>query len=364
MFKRHQKLFFIIAVLIGILIRFIFIFRGHNFDFDSFCIVGELVSQGKNVYANTPRYNYGPIFFTLLGMFYKLASYFTHKIILYRFMIVGTLTLADLGITEYIRRKAGIFWAILFFINPISLIITGYHNQFDNIAVLFALYGCYCIENTSHENNFKIQDLAGIILLSLSIITKHILFIMPVWILLNQNINPRKKILYAFVPPILFLLSFVPYCFEGWRGIIRHVFLYRSFNNFPLFGVGMIKHFSKFPSFSLFPLFTLFMCVGAYLFRREKIDKLILIYLTCLVCFSSAVANQYLAIPCATIVILFKLKSLIYFFVGGFYLILDGAGLHLANFLGIRISSNLFYTLLTWCLLYYLIIYTKNKFLN
>ena len=114
-------------------------------------------------------------------------------------MIVGTLTLADLGITEYIRRKAGIFWAILFFINPISLIITGYHNQFDNIAVLFALYGCYCIENTSHENNFKIQDLAGIILLSLSIITKHILFIMPVWILLNQNINPRKKILYAFV---------------------------------------------------------------------------------------------------------------------------------------------------------------------
>ncbi len=74
--KKNNSTIFCLALLAGITLRFVIMTLGHNFDFDSYCIVGELAASGKNIYANTGRYNYGPVWFTLLGIFWKIASHF------------------------------------------------------------------------------------------------------------------------------------------------------------------------------------------------------------------------------------------------------------------------------------------------
>lgn len=98
---KNQKLIFTLIIL-GIIIRFSLMLCGHNFDFESYCIVGKLASAFKNVYANTTRYNYGFIFFCVQGLFYKLS--FGNETV-YRILIVSLLTLADLGIACIIADK-------------------------------------------------------------------------------------------------------------------------------------------------------------------------------------------------------------------------------------------------------------------
>ncbi len=72
---------FWLCILAGVAIRFLFMQAGYNYDFESYCVVGDLAAAGKNVYANTHRYNYGPVWFTLLGLFWKAASHFTRNIL-------------------------------------------------------------------------------------------------------------------------------------------------------------------------------------------------------------------------------------------------------------------------------------------
>ncbi len=367
---------FWLCIFAGIVIRFVLMSLGHNFDFESYCIVGELAAAGKNIYANTPRYNYGPVWFILLGLFWKTASLFTHNIVVFRCLIVGTLTLGDFFITLLISKKAGNFWGAVFFLNPISLIITGYHNQFDNLAVLIGAFAVMCIEKSCTEYDIKPEDIYGTLLLSLSLITKHILWAFPLWILLNTNINLRKKILYAFMPVILFLLSFAPYWQEGSHGIIHSVFLYKSFNNFPLFALRIINYLGiRIPlqAYICLPVFGLLMLAGAYVFRHEDMYNSFLLYTVSLVCFSSAIANQYLAIPCMAVILLCKKKSMLYFCAGLVYLSCDGNGLHIPLWLNkhfafdislpVKIISTgtVIYTVFAWCLLYYLVYYYRHN---
>ena len=373
--KNDNNKIFWLAVFAGITLRFLLMTLGHNFDFESYCIVGELASQGKNIYAHTSRYNYGPVWFTILGVFWNIASHFQQNILVFRILIVSALTLSDMLIAKVISDRTGKLWGALFFLNPISLIITGYHNQFDNIAVLLAVYGILCIESSYTERDIKFMDIAGIIFLSLSLITKHILWAFPLYILFSKKIDIRKKILYAFIPPLIFLLSFLPFMSEGWHGILYNVFFYRSFNNFPLFALSLLNKFGIYiplQKYILVPLFGILMLCSAYVFRRENIFDSFMLYTISLVCFSSAIANQYIAIPCMALLLLQRRKSVLYFLTGGIFLSCNRNGLHIPNYLqalfGVQmnflthiITGESMYILLAWFLLLCLIIYNKQE---
>jgi hypothetical protein len=108
---------------------------GYNYDFESHLIVGKIVSSGGNVYAETSRYNYGPIFSLCLGLFYYLSSFLGNPSFAYRMFIVCFLTCFDIALSFLLYKKyKSMSIAALFFLNPVSIIITGYHNQFDVLA--------------------------------------------------------------------------------------------------------------------------------------------------------------------------------------------------------------------------------------
>ena len=366
---KNKKNIFIILILLGIFLRLILSTLKPNFDFESYCIVGKIVGNFGNVYAETSRYNYGPLFFCIQGLSYWLANLFPNWISAFRIIIISILTCADLGITAFICKKFGRKKAIIFFLNPVSIIITGYHNQFDNIAVLFALLSIYFY---NEEKDFNKKDFLFVLFLSLSLITKHILFIFPFFILIKKELPLKKRALYSFVPPLVFLFSFVPFAIqskEALSGIINNVFLYKSFNNYPL--LNFIEPVSNFLSLDVFVI-KMSLIVGL-LIRKKNYDTQLFIYFIALVSLSSAIANQYLAIPLASLIILDKKwYKYVYIIPTTIYLLLEKDGLKLfdkfiINKMPNQIIScceffiNHAYSICAWILFVFLIYNIVNK---
>lgn len=332
----------------GIFLRFLVMSSGHNFDFESFCIVGDISSKLNNVYAETSRYNYAPVFFCILGICYWLSQLMAIDFVLtFRIFIVGILTFTDLLIMKWISEKYSLRAGLIFFLNPVSIIITGYHNQFDNIAVLMALLSCNFY---NEEEEFNKKDIFFIAFLTMSLLVKHLLYIFPFWILVKKHLPLKKKFAYVFIPPLIFLLGFLPFALNSqaaFHGIINNVFLYRSFNNAPL--LSGIFQFFKIPVQYWFIIFICILAAVSLIVRGQTYEYMILIYLVSVVAFSSAIANQYLVIPAAAVCVLSKkVFRYSYFVLMGIYLALDQAGLGLLQKLENRVPDSVCCRIAGW----------------
>lgn len=282
-----------IALSVGVLLRLYVSTLGHNFDLESYEIVAKIMQDGGNVYAQTARYNYGPIWFNILHILYQLTAGFQNHFQAFGLAITILLTLVDVGIFTVLWKQYRLLAAILFFLNPVSIIISGYHRQFDNLAVLLALLACIItLSKVKSDKQPLLQLLAQSALLGLSLTTKHIFFVFPLWLAVKQK-GIAKKLLALIVPVAIFLVSFLPY-WAGKDGIIQNVFLYRSFSNAPLLNSVMPALLAQY--FPPFLFFIASLTLGAFIARKRNLLDSALIYTGFLVVFASAIANQYLAI--------------------------------------------------------------------
>lgn len=299
--NKKTTIYIVLAtILIGVVLRYYAMRRGFNFDFESYKIVGDIVKDGGNVYAETARYNYGPVWFTILGIFRGIAAFFSNPDTVYRVFIVGLLTLTDLAIALILKRKYGLWAFVLFFLNPVSIIITGFHNQFDNLAVLIGLLGLLMLPKSDVKTIEKNHVYAAL-LIGLSLITKHIFFILPIWLFIRHS-TLRVKLFMLLTPLILFGLSFLPFWPVGHEGIIQNVFLYDSFANAPLMYAVLSPGFWAITNPTLLLLAALL--VVGFTTRKLPVLEAGLWYLIVLVAFSPAIANQYLAIVMPAVIAL------------------------------------------------------------
>lgn len=302
---------------------------GPTFDYESYGIVADIVNAGGNVYAETTRYNYGPIWFLLLG---GLRSAFGSG---FRMAIVALLSLADAGIGALLWRARRHFAAALFLLSMVSVYVTGVHNQFDNLAVALALGALALMDaGVVGGRHRRWPHWVGVVLLGVSITLKHVFVFFPVWLLFAKG-NWRTRICSAALPLVLFGASFLPYAGLvratgelGWRrvaaelagnagggtgeegedvasakllasakGIRDHVFLYRSdvggqFHEF-FVPAGIRRNV---PSILLWA--GLLACLG-WMAREKSWFEKGLIYSLGMFVLSTAVTRQYYAIPAA-----------------------------------------------------------------
>ena len=336
---------------------------GHNFDYESYLIVAEIVRKGGNVYAETNRYNYASGWFNVLGA----LDYFFHSC--FRYALIVFLSLADIGIAWFLWRLKKRIASLLFLLSPVALYISGYHNQFDNVAVFFAFASIYFLTGEkplSHRNTW-----ISALFMGLSLVMKHVFLFFPIWFLFRK-IDLGKKAVLVFLPYAIFFLSFIPYAalkssadssqeqglrddvhfakslitspdlysfflsksgrtkiifnldahagkaHAAMRGIARNVFLYKSSNNRVLlrllFPSEIERHIPPF----LFFLSSIFFA-GIFL-RKQNILECFCFYTGVLFVFSPAIADQYLAIPLV-------LTALYYWPFGIIYNVVVGAGL-------------------------------------
>lgn len=329
---RHRIKIIFAVLIVGIILRYLVTLFGHNFDLDSYEIVGKIVTSGGNVYAETNRYNYGPIWSWVIGLLYGFGNLLGNPFLILRYGVTTLLTFTDMAIAAVIGKKMGTKYALLFFLNPISIIISGFHGQFDNLAILIALIAVIYISDNSHKKFW------GIFLLGISLSVKHIFFLLPLWLAVKEK-RPFNKFIVLTAPVVIFLLLFAPYWQTGGTGIIENVFLYKSFNNAPLWNIFIPDFLARYISPMVFFVAGLAL-MGIFVYRESRV-KSFLIYLGAIFIFSSAVANQYLVIPVIFAIFFINPFTLLFLLWATIKLLIDGAGLNI-SFLADILPSRLF----------------------
>ena len=319
---------FIGVAILSVLLRLWAGCLGWNFDFDSYQIVAEIVEKGKCVYAETYRYNYGPIwFYVLRGLKLVFGIFFREGLILF-------LSCCDIGIAAVLWKKRYRFAALLFLLSPLTIYTSGYHNQFDNFAVLAAMLSVLALP-PREEDHSTVRVLLGSIMLGFSLMIKHIFIFYSFWLFLHYS-SLRKKFLVLLIPATVFACGFLPYILPemtdaaskmelrymskqllrgnvaetfryaekyflptrpACRGIWWSVVRYRSFDN-------RILHTWFLPNIlrRLIPVDILFFAgiiLSGFLFRKSDLFSSLLSYTGLLLVLAFAITNQYLAIPAA-----------------------------------------------------------------
>lgn len=320
---KYKKQIFYIGIAIGVITRLALSLLPYNFDIESYGIVADIVDRGGNVYAETSRYNYGPVWFTTLGGLFQIAELTPNSIWTLRYLVAGLLTLVDVGILLILTKKHGKKVGLLFFLNPISILITGYHGQFDNIAILLAMLGIW-IFGEKVEKKVTGKKLLGLMTLGLSLMTKHIFFIFPLWLAIKQK-GWKMKLLCVLVPLGIFAVSFLPFISTGLDGILHNVFMYKSFDNGPFWYALAPTIITRF--IPKMVLFIVTLVILAFVFRKKNSFKSLLAYTIAIVIFSPAIANQYLAIAIPFVAVNFNALFALFTLLSTLFLTVDVSGL-------------------------------------
>jgi hypothetical protein len=311
-----------VVLSLGIAARMLVALRGQDYDMDSWQLVARLFDNGANIYAATSRYNYGPIWFYILHLLDLLAG---HNPAVLRYLISGLLSLGDAGIFFILWRQFGPRAACWFFLNPISIIVSGYQCNFDNLAILLGLIAVLMMEN-DFDRPIDRRKFLGLAILGLALVLKHVLFAFPFWLAVKQR-GIKQKLLVLSVPILIFLLSFVPYLPSGGHGIIQNVFLYRSHPTDIFFRMFLPQFVQQ--AYSSQTLWLLLLILFAFIYRQKSAVELLLFYTCVLVVAAPVTLNEYLAIPLVFTVTHLNPLTILYMVVGSLHLLMDHEGLHL-----------------------------------
>jgi hypothetical protein len=293
---------------------------GHNFDVDSWKVVTGILEQGGSVYAGTDRWPYGPALFPALAGLDWIA-HFLHPTSgadihmlgpntgeAFHIIMAAFLATIDVFIALALVMGYSYSSAMFFLLNPISLVISGFHSQVDNVAVFAALLAWLPIRNGKPNTS---RWLASSVLLGLSLTIKHSFFFFPIWLVFWRPLgNLRIRLTYAVITYGLFSLSFLPWLAEGASraGIMHNVVGYRSLYGNSLLGL-VTEWFISIRSLDIFfawlPLMTAFkglwagsvVLMGIAVALKSKLSDLLPVYLMALFGLNIAVGDQYLAIP-------------------------------------------------------------------
>jgi len=298
-----------------------------NFDMHSYEMVADIVSQGGNVYAQTSRYNYSPLWFNVLGALKKI--HLQYPSVPFHFVVksflcgVDLLTLMFLLLIAHREKQSLIKPAVLFFLNPVSFLLTGYHGQFENFAILFVVIGLYLYSKA--ENSKVLRTALLWIFASFAMTVKHNIFYELI-ICLNAAIKRyRIKLLLFVVSTLVFLALFAPYWSAGRDGIIRNVFMYSSGKE--VYGICSLFDFEQFKyafiaGMFLFPLFL----------KSEDIIEQCLLGMLFFLAFTSGFSIQYFVLPVALGALRPSKGSLIYSLAAGLFILGNIDNVYLPGF--------------------------------
>lgn len=251
----RRALLVAIAVVLGLALRLILAVRfGGDFDAYSYEIVIGILRRGGNVYAETARYNYSPLWSYVLLSLSGLADLLHLP---YHTVIRSFLTVVDACTALLVWRLASRRAALVYWLNPVSIMIVGYQGQFETLAFVPLLLAVYLrLQNRlSRYRLFVFATLALVIKQSLA----------PyVWLLFALLLPLPLAIASTAAAAVIWLASFIPFWSLGSLGIVANVFNYRSYA--PGYGMG------QFIGPLVTPLFIAGMLAAPFLARRLKLS--------------------------------------------------------------------------------------------
>jgi hypothetical protein len=200
-------------------------FRG-NYDSESFRIVGDLTLSGHNVYESTERYNYSPAWALIVAALWRLArpNFFLFVLLLGLLQIAADAASA-LVVSRIARglsrgaeeaRRA----ALLFFSNPVSVLASCAHGQFDGLAILLLLAAIA----VSLGDGLERRTGRVALLLSASLVLKHVTAFHPL-LFWRRVRRPGLSDFATAAPYAALAAAFLPFA-ASWRAIWKNVVEY------------------------------------------------------------------------------------------------------------------------------------------
>jgi len=196
-----------------------------RYDLESFRIVAGIVQRGGDVFRETGRYNYSPVWAYVLGGLGRVARALGTSL---DRVVTSLLLAADaataLLIVRIVRGRGetparALFAALLFFANPVSVLTSSRLAMFDNVSILFLLAS---VASLSRDPARKKRAVAA---MTASLLVKHVTWFHP--LLLPRRREPRVSLPAALVPYAVFAASFIPF-WRSWERIRTQVFAYQS----------------------------------------------------------------------------------------------------------------------------------------
>lgn len=310
MFSRHPSLLTII--ILGLSLRFLLIaLPSLNFDMRMFMTYGEIFDEGKrNIYISNYSYNYSPAIFYITGLLYTFTKALSfsfypavHRTFITVFDVLTLFTLLAIARKYKISKTRT---AVFFFLNPVSILLSGYHAHFDNVAVFFLLLGSwyyFC-------SNLPYKKIITWFALTLGLIAKHILPFQTllIFLFMYKGKKSLKGIILFGLTVIVFLSTFIPFynTNESRFVINEYVFKYEGLPTIsgialvinqlcPGCEIGNIRYYTLYKYLFLISgvLFSFF------LVRSKDIFRSLLLSILFFIAFTSARSAQYLILPIA-----------------------------------------------------------------
>jgi hypothetical protein len=322
----RRKRWLVAAMLFSVVAKVLLALPGHNYDMESWRIVSNILGKGQSIYADsTGRYNYGPIWAWIVSGFGHLAPRAGSEI--FHLWIAAFLATVDVTIAWLIARTYSFAAALVFLLCPIGFMISGFHSQFDNLAVLTGLLAWLPIRAGKPRMRAVLLSAA---LLGVSLSIKHLLILFPLWLLFWKPLGRlRSRVFYAVIAYAMFFGSFLPWWNDGVsRAAIRqHVFGYNSSYGISWLGY-MAALLAPIPSWDAFlhwiptvkgfeALWIASMAAAGAILARRGRSELYLLYLLLLYASSPAVASQYVAIPVLAAAVYYSTAESWAFFAAG-----------------------------------------------
>ena len=143
---KNNRLFLLFGIfLLGFSLKVAMSQLGSNFDFEMWKLNLAFFQKGESFY-NHGRYNYSPFWIYLLNTIDHINISNFENPNIFRYKIIFILNLFDFLIFYLIFRNYSLKVGLIFFLSPISIFISGYHNAFDNIAIFFGFLSILLIE--------------------------------------------------------------------------------------------------------------------------------------------------------------------------------------------------------------------------
>jgi len=299
-----------------------------NYDVGWFTVTADTALAGNNVYTTIGKYNYSPVWFLVLAGLRKVQLHIPG--ITFAFMIrffgcvVDLASLAFLMLIARSERLPVIRTATLFYLNPVSFLLTGYHGQFENLAVLMILVGLFAYLRLRHKAVLGTALLW--IFATAGMIIKHNIFYELI-ICLNTAVKRyRVKAALFVVSVCIFLATFLPYWSTGSKGIINNVFLYSSGYGH-IYGIMSLFNFPPIKYVFIAGLFGF----GLFLKGKDIIRNCLMGMLFFLI-FTTGIAIQYFVLPIALGVLRLSKGFLLYSLVTTLFLLGDIDNVYVPGF--------------------------------
>jgi hypothetical protein len=302
---RRARFFLLFGLVLVLRVAVAARFRG-NFDTQSFLIAVQSVVSGENVYAATDRYNYSPVWAFVVTGIWEAAKPNAGTFVL----LLGLLQIAADAASTFLlvgiaRRRLGLPGeearrrALLFFANPVSVLISCSHGQFDGLSILFLL-GAILLSTPAAATP---RGWLVSAMLSLSLLVKHVTVFHPLLFSRRRDRSPGGlSDALVLAPYLVFAAAFLPYV-AALEKIVDNVFLYGGRLSGPALerggGIqGLVELVPRLPI-----LFSLLLLAAVFWAFREtrgwELSRASLLLFLVLFVFSPSWGVQYMVWPIA-----------------------------------------------------------------